>query len=510
MKKRGRSGKVGKVILVGAGPGDPGLLTLRGREALRRAEVVIFDALVNPEILSLAETAEKIFAGKKAGRHLIEQERIHQMLLQFARQGKRIVRLKGGDPFIFGRGGEEASFLVRHRVPFEVIPGVSAGIGAAATAGIPLTDRRFTSHVTFVTGHCGKGEVDWKKLSETGGTLVAFMGLKTLPQIVRALLRAGRKPRTPAAVIEQGTLPAQRVISGTLENILEKVKKANVIPPALTVVGDVVGLGKKLAWFSRKPLQGKKVIVTRPRGQAGELVEKLGDLGAEVLEFPTIEILPPSRPDRIDREIQRMAAAVKPVYDWLVFTSANGVESFFDRMRCLGKDGRIFSGLRIAAIGERTAETLQKKGLWADLIPGEYTNEALFESLKKRGPLQGKKFLLARVASPPPELKESLEKEGALVTELETYRTRPVKAERKKLIQTLQSGKIDYVTFTSSSTVRNFFDPLPPALRRRLRTRFISIGPVTSGTLREYGFKPAREARMHTTEGILEALSNGG
>src|SRR3989338_1981091 len=244
MKKKVRPGKV---ILVGAGPGDPGLLTLRGREALRRAEVVIFDALVNPEILSLAGTAEKIFVGKKAGRHLMEQGRINQLLLRFARRGKRIVRLKGGDPFIFGRGGEEASFLVRHRIPFEVVPGVSAGIGAAAYAGIPLTDRRFTSNVTFVTGHCGKGEVDWKKLSETGGTLVAFMGLKTLPQIVRALLRAGRKPRTPVAVIEQGTLPAQRVITGTLENILEKVKKANVIPPALTVIGDVAGLGKKLA-----------------------------------------------------------------------------------------------------------------------------------------------------------------------------------------------------------------------------------------------------------------------
>ena len=506
MKKR-----KGKVILVGAGPGEPGLLTLKGAEALQRSEAVVYDWLVSTELLRLAPGAEKIFVGKKGGAHSKEQKEINKILLRLAREGKYVVRLKGGDPFVFGRGGEEVSFLAHHRIPFEVIPGVSAGIGAPAYAGIPLTDRRFASQVTFVTGHEDptkkETDLDWKGIASLRGTFVFFMGVKNLPRIVKSLLKAGKPQRTPLAVIEGGTLPTQKVVTGTLKDILVKTKKARIQSPALTIMGEVVKLRKKLAWFEQRPLpalQGKTVVVTRARAQASELVKKLEGEGADVIEFPTIEILPPSDPGRLDREIQTISK-----YDWVIFTSANGVASFFERMSHLKKDARIFSRLQIATIGQATAEALWEKGLRADLVPEEFTSLALFESLKKEGEIRGKKFLLARADIAPPDLRKNMEREEASVTEVEAYRTRRVSGGKKELIERLQKGKIDYVTFTSSSTVENFFDLIPARLRRRIRTRWISIGPVTSRTLREYGFEPAREARVHTIEGLVETLSNG-
>lgn len=501
--------KKGKVILVGAGPGEPGLLTLKGAEALRKAEAVVYDWLASPELLHLAPQAEKVFVGKKGGTHYKEQKEINKILQRFARQGKFVVRLKGGDPFIFGRGGEEASFLARHRISFEVVPGVSAGTGVPAYAGIPLTDRRLASQVTFVTGHedpTKKEEsIDWKALASLRGTLVFFMGAKNLPRMVHALLKAGKPARTPVGVIEWGTLPTQKIVVGTLKDILRKTKRARIESPALTVIGEVVRLRRKLAWLEKKPLHGKTVVVTRARTQASELVRKLKEAGASVLEFPTIQILPPSNPGKLDREIREIAK-----YDWVVFTSANGVESFFERIDRLGKDARIFSGRRIAAIGEATAEALRQRGLQADLVPTEFTSQSLFESLKKTGKIAGKKFLLVRADIAPPDLRKNLEKEEADVVEVEGYRTQPVSQERKGWVDKLRRGKIDYVTFTSSSTVRNFFERIPASLRKRIRTRFISIGPVTSRTLREYGFRPAREARIHTIQGLIDTLVNGG
>ena len=494
--------------MVGAGPGDAGLLTLKGKEALQSAEAVVYDWLVNPKLLELAPAPEKIFVGKKGGTYYREQGEINRILLRLAKKGKLVVRLKGGDPFIFGRGGEEADFLARKKIDFEVIPGVSAGIGVPAYAGIPLTDRRFASHVTFVTGHEDptkkSAEVDWRKLGALGGTLVSFMGVKNLQRIVRALRDSGKSPQTPVAVVEWGTLPSQRVVVGTLKDIVRKCKQARLESPALTIVGEVVKLRQRLDWFQKKPLQGKKIVVTRARAQASDLVRSLSEKGAEVLEFPTIEILPPSRSDEIDREIRRLSD-----YDWVIFTSVNGVRFFFGRVRFLGKDSRIFASTRIAAIGEKTAEALQEKGLRADLVPDDFTSRALFESLRAKNLVRGKKFLLGRADIAPPDLCESLKKEGADVVEIEVYRTHP-QFDKQKLFEWLGKQGVDFVTFTSSSTVRNFFEPIPPSMRKKLRTRFVTIGPVTSRTLREYGFRPFKEAKVHTIEGLVETLSNGG
>lgn len=504
--------RIGKVILAGAGPGAPGLLTLKAAEVLCAADVVVYDRLVNQALLEFAPRAEKIFVGKTGNvgaRHALPQRmqnEINRLLVRLARRGKCVVRLKGGDPFIFGRGGEEAEFLAKYHVPFEVIPGVSAGTGAPAYAGIPLTDRRFASQVTFVTGHEDpaneKSQVDWKKLAQLGGTLVSFMGVKNLPKVIEGLLAGGRSVKTPVAVIEWGTLPHERVVTGTLGSIQKLCRAAKIESPALTVVGEVVSLRRKLHGRAKKPLAGKTILVTRARAQASELVRRLSEKGARVLEFPTIEILPPSRPEEIDREAARLSH-----YDWVVFTSRNGVRFFFERLKALGKDARIFSGVRLAAIGEKTAQALQAEGLSADLVPGEFTSRALFEHLKKRGEIRGRKFLLARADIAPPDFRQALGKEGATVTEIETYRTRPAAGVPPKLFM---HQKIDYVTFTSSSTVKNFFEALPGNIGKKIGARFVTIGPVTSRTLREYGFKPYREAKVHTVEGLVEVLLNGG
>jgi uroporphyrinogen III methyltransferase/synthase len=507
-----RKNHTGRVILVGGGPGDPGLLTLAGAEALAKAEAVVYDWLVSPSLLQFAPEAEAIFVGKRGGAHYKEQSEINGILLRLARAGKRVVRLKGGDPFMFGRGGEEASFLAKHKIEFEVVPGVSAGTAVPAYAGIPLTDRRFASQVTWVTGHedpAKKTNVGAARRGgpslPTQGTLVFFMGVRNLPQILKEVQRSGWSSKIPVAVIEWGTLPRQRVVTGTVGDIYKKALKAKIEPPALTVIGEVVRVRQKLAWFEKKPLLGKSVIVTRARAQASALVRRLSREGAEVYEFPAIEILPPRRPEAIDAEIRRISN-----YHWIVFTSANGVDFFFKRVEQLGKDARIFLGVKIAAIGEATAQALRAKGLQADLVPSEFTSEALFRSLEEKGELSRKKFLLARADIAPPDLRKALEKEGGVVVEIEAYRTRKDPAGKRELLELLRRRKVDYVTFTSSSTVRNFFEAIPPALRKGLKARFVSIGPVTSKTLEEYGFKPVREAKVHTIEGLAEVLINGG
>lgn len=534
-----RNQKKGKVFLIGAGPGDPGLLTLRGAEALEGAQVVVYDRLVSPALLDFARNAEKIFVGKKGGDPFTPQDQINKILLRAVRNGKKVARLKGGDPFIFGRGGEEANFLATHRIPFEVIPGISAGTGAPAYAGIPLTDRRFSSEVLFVTAHENPAknefEIDWEKIASMKGTLVLFMGVQNLQETVKILIRYGKSKNTPVAVIERGTYSNQRVITGNLGNILKKASHEEIESPALTVIGNVVRLRSKLDWFSAKqrgPLLGKNVLVTRGRSQAKELVRRLNGAGAKVIEFPTIEILPPADYHQMDREIARIDQ-----YDWVIFTSANGVHHFFERMRSLGKDARIFSKAKIAVIGDATAQALLGRGIRADLIPKRFTSEELFKALKTKDEIRDQSFLLARADIAPPDLRKALEKEGAQVVEIVAYRTkkpstggaalclrsdeslrgtaslcgRPVQGDHAglSLYTLIKKNKIDYITFTSSSTVRNFFSLIPPALHKNLRSRFVSIGPVTSQTLREYGFNPQREAKIHTIEGLVDTLCNG-
>ncbi len=539
--------KKGIVYLVGAGPGDAGLLTLRGAEVLGKADTVVYDWLVNPQLLDLALTAEKIYVGKNVQKKkerlqasspelqetgYVEQDRTNQLLLKLVRQGKMVVRLKGGDPFIFGRGGEEASYLKKNGIPFEVIPGISAGYAVPAYAGIPVTDRRLASLVTFVTGHEDptkkESSVDWKKLARIGGTLVSFMGVKNLPLVVETLKRGGMKQETKVSVIERGTLPQQRVVEGTLQTIVRKVKAKKIQSPAITVIGEVNRFRKTLAWFpgknqdkKAKPLSGKTVVVTRARAQASELKKVLEEKGANVLEFPTIRILSPKNWKPLDKALRSLVHPhPSPLpkgegrvrvrsFNWILFTSVNGVESVFNRLERLHQDARIFSGVKIAAIGDATRALLCEKGIKADLIPKVFTSEALFQELKNRNEIKGRHFLLPRTDIVPDYLRKKLEASGAKVTEVIAYRTVPVAENKKKLNRLFSQDKIDSVLFTSSSTVKNFFSAFSGKEKAKIKTRFVSIGPVTSQTMISCGVKPYRQAREHTIPGLVEALING-
>ena len=508
--KRKKNSSKGKVYLIGAGPGDPGLLTLRGASLLAQAEVVVYDRLVNPALLELAPHGEKIYAGKNIhgdSTTSLDQKRINALLVQKAAAGKRVVRLKGGDPFIFGRGGDEALFLKNKKIPFEVVPGVSAGSAVPAYAGIPVTDRSLASLVTFVTSHEDPSKkkqsaVNWQKLASIGGTLVCFMGLETLPRTVKLLLQGGKPAQTPVAVIERGTLPSQRVVEGTLSTIVRKVRRLRMEPPALTVIGDVARLRKKLAWFEKKPLAGKTVLVTRAAADAATLRQALEQQGARVLEYPAIKILPPLDSGPLDRALQNISQ-----FDWIVFTSANGVEHVFHRLRALGKDVRIFSNIKIAAIGHATDETLQTRGLKADLVPEVFTSESLVEKLAGTKQVRGRKFLLPRTDIAPEFLTRRLQMLGGEVTEVVAYRTVAPSKEKEKLKNWIEKESIDFVTFSSSSTVRNFFEALPKNRRSRLKSRFVSIGPVTSQELKRFGYQPYREAHPHTVRGLIDVLT---
>ncbi|MDP3921310.1 MAG: uroporphyrinogen-III C-methyltransferase [Candidatus Omnitrophota bacterium] len=507
----------GKVFFVGAGPGDPGLLTLRGAEVLRDADVVAYDRLVNPEILNFAPAAEKIYVGKKSAsrpdrtkRHTVsDQQKINHLLARLAKPGKVVVRLKGGDPFIFGRGGEEAHYLKKKGVPYEVVPGISAGYAVPAYAGIPVTDRRLSSSVTFVTSHEGADKkaraVDWKKLAALDGTVVCFMGINTFPAVIKAFIAAGKPGSTPVAIIENGTLPGQRVVEGTLRTIAAKMRAAKITSPALTVIGDVIRYRKELAWFDDKPLSGKTVLLTRPRSQMSLLRGALEKEGARVLEFPAIEILPPVNWEGLDRAIANLSE-----FDWIVFTSANAVRHFFTRLFDTGYDIRHLARNKIAVVGSATQEILLKVGLRADVMPSKFTSEALVDLLKQLDAVRGSRFLLPRTDIAPEYLRRELKNAGAEVTQVIAYRTVRVAGGGQKLKNWLRRGKIDYITFTSSSTVDNFFDALPKGRRPRVKSRLVSIGPVTSHTLKAYGYRPYREAGEHTVRGLVQTLISGG
>lgn len=500
----------GRVYLVGAGPGDPGLITIRGAAALQQADAVVYDGLVSSTLLEIAVSAEKIYVGKCAaqkGKKCTDQKKINELLVKLARQDKKVVRLKGGDPFIFGRGGEEASYLKKAGIAYEVVPGVSAGSAVPAYAGIPVTDRRYASSVTFVTAHENpekkETSTDWSSIAKLKGTVVIFMGARNLKAVTQCFIKEGKSASIPVSVIEWGTTPKQRLVTGTLKDIAAKAEKAGLNAPAVTVIGEVNRLQKDLSWFSSNfPLTGKTVLVTRAQSQMSSLRHLLESKGASVLEFPVIEILPPRDWKKVDASIERFNE-----FDWIVFTSTNGVEFFFRRLYELGKDARVFAGRKIAVIGDATRELLQSYGLVADLMPETFTSEALLETLRRRG-ISGQRFLLARTDIAPEFLRQALQDYGAHVEEVTAYRTVPgqEKERKKRLEEWTQNRKIDFVTFTSSSTVKNFFESLTPQLKRKIKGKFISIGPVTSRTLREYGARPYREARAHTIPGLVEAI----
>jgi len=493
----------GKVWLVGAGPGDPGLITAKGLKLISAADCIIYDYLVPEDLLRNPGGAELIYVGKSGALHTMEQREINALLVSKAREGLKVVRLKGGDPFIFGRGGEEALELAEAGIEFEVVPGVSSASAVPAYAGIPVTHRGMASAVTFITGHedpAKEGsDIDWESLAALPGTLVFLMGVKNLPSIVENLVRAGRSADEEIAVIRWGTTAGQMTVAGRLGDIVEKAEKADLKPPAVIVAGKVVSLRERLGWFERKPLFGRTIIVTRTREQAGALSERLIDAGAHVMEIPTIKTLAPESFDSLDRSMEKMGDSF---YDWVVFTSRNGVQSFFSRAFELSRDARLFRDARIAAIGPSTAEALKERGLVADLVPAEYRAEGLAEELRD---VRGKNILIARAAEARDTLPDSLRQGGNTVDIAEAYRTVHPPESREALKRALSEGVVDMVTFTSSSTVKNFALLLDDrAMAENLR--FASIGPVTSVTARELGFEMSIEAREYTIKALAEAI----
>ena len=499
----------GRVYLVGAGPGDPGLLTLRGREVLALAEVVVYDALVSPRLLDYAPpAAERVYVGKRSSKHTLSQENINRLLVERAGRGKCVVRLKGGDPYVFGRGGEEALALVEAGLEFEVVPGVTAAVAAAAYAGIPVTHRKLASSVGLVTGHEADDKedsaLDWDALARWKGTLVFYMGVANLPTIAGNLLRHGLRPETPAAVIHWGTTPRQRVVTGDLRSLPGLVEAAGITAPALILVGAVVALRERLNWFERRPLFGRRIVVTRSRAQASELAANLEALGAEVIEAPAIRIEPAE-----DATGLRQAVADRDAFDWIVFTSTNGVDAYFETLAGMGLDARALAGRRIAAIGPATAERLARLGIRADLQPERFTGAAVAAALAAGQDLAGVRILLPRADIAPKELTEALASKGALVREVVAYRTVPDLSNVETVSRMLAANEIDWLTFTSSSTVQNFVDAVGRDRVKASRARIASIGPTTSATLRSFGLEPAVEADPHTIPALIDAIVKG-
>ena len=496
----GTGARPGVVYLVGAGPGDPGLITARALELIAAADVIAYDRLIPRQALEDARPdAELLYIGKQPGEATVPQEEIGELLVERSRRGLSIVRLKGGDPFVFGRGGEEAEALQRAGIDFEVVPGVTAGVAAPAYAGIPVTHRDSASAVAFVTGHEDpdkpESAIDWEALARFPGALVLYMGVKQLPEISERLIAAGREAAEPAAVIERGTLPEQRVIEGTLGTIAAEAGRAGVGPPALTVVGAVAARREAIAWLEKRPLHGVRVIVTRARAQASELSSRLAGLGAVPIELPAIRIAP-----RIESEEVRRAVAAIHTYALVCLTSVNGVELLCKAMVDTGRDARALANATVAAIGPGTASALGRLGIIPDVVPERFIAESLLEALSEL-PLEGKPVLIGRAAEARDVLPDGLRERGAQVDVVSLYETH---AETPSEDQIEGAQDADLITFTSSSTVRN----LVAALGDRMPTgaRVISIGPVTSEAAREAGLEVHSEAERHDIEGLIEAV----
>jgi len=500
--------KTGKVYLVGAGPGDPKLLTLRGKECLEQADVVLYDYLANPVLLEHARPeAERIYVGRRGRGEYGDQQEINRLMIEHDRAGRVVVRLKGGDPFVFGRGGEEAEAVAEAGLPFEVVPGVTAAVAAPAYAGIPVTHRTLASSVAFVTGHEDplkpSPTVEWDRLASTAGTVVFLMGMKNLPSIVTHLTASGRPISTPVALIRWGTRAEQHTIIGTLADIVKKAEAVRLEPPTVIVVGEVVRLREKLNWFETRPLFGTTVLVTRPREQAGEFADLLTAYGAHVIAFPTIAIIPPADWGPLDRALADLAG-----YDWIVFTSVNGVRFFFERLRALGRDVRAVGHARFCAIGPRTAEALAGRGFRADLVPAEYQAEGILEAFKKEN-LKGARVLLPRAEVARDLLPDELRGRGAKVTVVVAYRTIRPDTDAESIKAQLQRGAIGVVTFTSSSSVRNYvelFADQHDACALTANAVVACIGPITAETAESFGFTVRVRAKENTVPALADAI----
>jgi len=508
--KQSNSGK-GKVYLVGAGPGDPGLITLRGKFLLQRAEVVVYDYLANKKLLDyVPPEAELIYAGKKGGGlHAFTQEGINQLLVDHAAAGKRVVRLKGGDPFIFGRGAEEIEELVAAGIDFEVVPGVTSATAAATYAGIPITHRKYTASVAFVTGHEAPGKkesnIAWDKLATGAGTIVIYMGIKNLPIITQKLMDNGRPADTPVAVVRWASTPIQRSVVGTLATITDVVHREGIKPPALVIVGEVVKLRKSIDWFEKRPLFGKKIVVTRTREQASELVAKLEENGAACLEYSTIHIEPVA-----DYQLLDQALEVIKTYDWILFTSINAITYFFKRLYATGRDSRALASCCIGAVGRATAAELLKYGLQADLVPEKFTGQGLAQSLIDNG-IQGKQILLPRALKALEILPEMLDDAGATATVAPVYQNVPPQGRKDELREQLTKGNIDLITFTSSSTVTNFLTMVDASDTRELhqlldKVKIAAIGPITAETIRKNDLTVDIQPDNYTIADMVDAI----
>jgi uroporphyrinogen III methyltransferase/synthase len=495
-----------KVSLVGAGPGDPGLITVRGLELLQAAEVVLTDALAHPALLDACPNAEVHHVGKRYGEESASQEAINLELVRLGRSGRRVVRLKGGDPLLFARGGEEAQALAEAGIPFEIVPGISSPVGASAYAGIPLTHRELSKSVTFITGS-DRADKEWspeawKQLATATDTICVLMGMRRIAEITRAILEGGRDPSTPAAVIQWGTRPEQRVLTAKLSDIAAKVSEAGIKNPAVIVVGDVVSLRETVSWYDQTPLFGKRLLLPRPEAQARATARAIRERGAEPLVVPVIEIVAPPDPEPLERAIRELAE-----YAWVLFTSANGVERFFSALARQRRDARAFAGARVAAIGPKTAAAIERYGIVPDLVAKEFVGEGLASALLEAGDSRGR-VLLARALVARDALPDALRRAGFSIDVVPVYETRAVsEPAQAALRQLVTTGKTDAILFTSSSTVTETLSALgTDAVALLAGITVASIGPITTGTLLAASVRVDVTADVYTVEGLLDAL----
>jgi len=499
--------KIGKVYLIGAGPGDIGLLTVKGLRCLQKAETVVYDFHLNAQILNyINHDAEFIYAGKRGGHHEMTQDQINQALISKAKEGKLVCRLKGGDPFIFGRGGEEAEALVEQGIDFEVVPGISSSIAAPAYAGIPLTHRKYSSSFSVITGNEDitkpESTIQWAKLVSGFDTLVFLMGVKNIENISRKLIEHGKPPETPAAVVRWGTRPDQKTVVGTLGDISGQVKEERIRPPAVMVVGNVVKLRDKLKWYEKKPLFGHRVLITRGYTQDYAALE---ELGAEIFEFPTIKTVPPESFDSLDAAIDVIVS-----YDWLIFTSANGFNFFIQRFLAKGRDIRDMKGIKLCAIGTKTAGSLRNYGLKVDVIPDEFNAEGLISIFSRQSPggsLKGLRFLLPRAEAAREVFPQKVRESGGEIDTPVAYRTIKPEKHGKRLKRFLQEGRVSVATFTSAATFTNFLEMMGDDAMSLLKPAEIAaIGPVTERAIKKAGLKVSIVPKEATIKAMVDAI----